>query len=131
MKSLKQFGYLLALFSGSIASATDAPVVTPLMLKELGDMPGKEALVITVAYPPGGRDPVHRHPAHAFVYVLEGSIVMQMKGEEPVTLHAGQVFYEKPGHVHVVGRNASDTQPAKFLVVLIKDKGAEAVLPAD
>jgi quercetin dioxygenase-like cupin family protein len=120
---------VLASFLLGVANAADAPVVTPLLLKDLVDIPGKEALVITVTYPPGGADPVHQHPAHAFVYVLEGSIVMQMKGDEPVTLHAGQVFYERPGHVHAVGRNASDTKPAKFLVVLIKDKGAEAVLP--
>ena len=120
---------ILASMLVGVANAAEPPVVAPLLLKELGDIPGKEALVITVAYPPGGADPVHRHPAHAFVYVLEGSIVMQMEGDAPVTLHAGQVFYEKPGQVHTVGRNASNTKPAKFLVVLIKDKGAEAVLP--
>jgi quercetin dioxygenase-like cupin family protein len=122
---------VLVSFLAGVVNATEAPVVTPLMLKELVDIPGKEALVITVVYPPGGEDPVHRHPGHAFVYVLEGSIVMQMKGDEPVTLRAGQVFYERPGHVHAVGRNASRTEPAKFLVVLIKDKDVDAVLPAD
>jgi quercetin dioxygenase-like cupin family protein len=127
---MKQILVLVSFLLGA-AHAADAPVVTPLLLKELADIPGKEALVITVTFQPGGADPVHQHPGHAFVYVLEGSIVMQMKGDEPVTLHAGQVFYEKPGHVHAVGRNASATKPAKFLVVMIKDKGAEAVLPAD
>jgi quercetin dioxygenase-like cupin family protein len=131
VNSFKQSGFLLALLGCAMANAADPPVVTPLMLKELIDIPGKEALVITVAFPPGGEDPVHRHPGHAFVYVLEGSIVMQMEGEAPVTLHPGQVFYERPNHVHAVGRNASRTQPAKFLVVLIKDKGADAVLPAN
>ena len=89
-------------------------VVTPLMTKELADMPGKEALMITVEYPPGSSDPVHRHNAHAFVYVLEGTIVMQLKGKQPVTLTAGQTFYEGPEDVHVVGRNASSTKPAKL-----------------
>jgi quercetin dioxygenase-like cupin family protein len=128
---MKKLFAVLTLLIAGMAHAADTPIVASLLMKDLADIPGKEVLVITVAYPPGGEDPVHRHPAHAFVYVLEGSIVMQMKGEEPVTLHPGQVFYEKPDHVHVVGRNASKTQPAKFLVVLIKDKGAEAVLPAD
>ena len=100
------------------------------MTKKLADIPGKEALMITVVYPPGGGDSVHRHNAEAFVYVLEGSVVMQLKGGQPVTLTPGQTFYEGRDDVHVVDRNASDTQPAKFLVLLIKDKGAPAVLPA-
>ena len=91
-----------------LAHAADSMVVTPLMLKELPDIPGKEALVITVVYPPGGADPIHRHDAHAFVYVLEGSIVMQLEGGQPVTLTPGQVFYEGPNDLHIVGRNASD-----------------------
>ena len=93
-------------------------------------MSGKEALMITVDYPPGGADPVHRHDAHAFVYVLEGSIVMQVRGGKEVTLTPGQTFYEGPNDVHIVGRNASNTKPAKFLVVLLKNKGVEPVLPA-
>ena len=105
-------------------------VVTPLMTKELADMPGKEALMITVEYPPGSKDAPHRHNAHAFVYVLEGTIVMQLKGKQPVTLTAGQTFYEGPGDVHVVGRNASSTKPARFLVLLLKDKGAPVLVPA-
>jgi quercetin dioxygenase-like cupin family protein len=104
--------------------------VTQLMTKELADLPGKEALMITVEYPPGGSDPVHRHNAHAFVYVLEGSIVMQLKGGKPVTLTPGQTFYEGPDDVHVVGRSASSTKPARFLVLLLKDKGAPVVVPA-
>ena len=104
--------------------------VTPLMTKALADMPGKEALMITVVYPPGGADPVHRHNAHAFVYVLEGTVVMQLKGQEPVTLTAGQTFYEGPDDVHVVGRSASTTKPAKILVVLLKNQGAPALVPA-
>jgi len=99
------------------------------MLKELGDIPGKEVLVLTVDFPPGAADPIHRHNAHAFVYVLEGSIVMQLKGAPEVTLTPGQVFYEGPSDLHVVGRNASQTKRAKFVVVMVKAKGADAVLP--
>ena len=105
-------------------------VVTPLMTKELADMPGKEALMITVEYPPGSKDAAHRHNAHAFVYVLEGSIVMQLKGGKPVTLTPGQTFYEGPEDVHVVGRNASSTKPAKFVVLLLKKQGAPVLVPA-
>ena len=79
---------------------------------------------------PAGSSAIHRHNAHAFVYVLEGSVVMQLKGGQQVTLTPGQSFYEGPNDVHVVDRNASDTKPAKFLVFLIKDKGAPAIMPA-
>jgi quercetin dioxygenase-like cupin family protein len=115
--------------AGGRLSAQEAKV-TPLMTKELADMPGKEALMITVEYPPGSKDAPHRHNAHAFVYVLEGTIVMQLKGKQPVTLTAGQTFYEGPEDVHVVGRNASSTKPARFLVLLLKDKGAPVLVPA-
>jgi quercetin dioxygenase-like cupin family protein len=101
------------------------------MLKELADIPGKEMLMITVDYPPGAVDPVHRHDAHAFVYVLQGSIVMQVRGGKEVTLVPGQTFYEGPNDVHTVGRNASATEPAKFVVVLLKKKGVDVVLPAE
>ena len=113
---------------GSQLSAQQA-VVTPLMTKELADVPGKEALMLLVEYPPGSSDRVHRHNADAFVYVLDGSIVMQVKGGKPVTLTPGQTFYEGPDDVHVVGRNASTTKPAKFVVLLVKQKGAPAVVP--
>ena len=103
--------------------------VTPLMTKELADIPGKEALMLTVVYPPGGADPVHRHNAHGFIYVLEGSVVMQVKGGKLVTLTAGQTFYEGPDDIHVVGRSASSTKPAKLLVLLLKNKGAPALVP--
>ena len=122
---------LLIPFVFGLAHAGDGKVVTPLMLKELPDIPGKEALVITVDFAPGAEDPVHRHDAHAFVYVLEGSIVMQLKGDQAVTLTPGQVFYEGPNDVHTVGRNASTTKPAKIMVVLVKNKGVDAVLPAN
>jgi quercetin dioxygenase-like cupin family protein len=105
--------------------------VTPLLSKDLTDFPGKEGLMITVEYPPGGSDPIHRHNAHAFVYVLEGSIVMQVKGGKEVTLTPGQTFYEGPSDIHVVGRNASQTEPAKFVVFLVKDKGAPVLVPAN
>jgi quercetin dioxygenase-like cupin family protein len=105
--------------------------VTPLLSKDLTNFPGKEGLMITVEYPPGGSDPIHRHNAHAFVYVLEGSIVMQVRGGKEVTLTPGQTFYEGPSDVHVVGRNASQTKPAKFVVFLVKDKGAPVLVPAN
>ena len=108
-----------------------APTVTSLMLKELTDIPGREALMITVEYAPGGSDPIHRHNAHAFVYVLEGSVVMQVRGGKEVTLTPGQVFYEGTDDVHIVGRNASGTKPAKFLVFLLKNKGAPVLVPAN
>ena len=105
--------------------------VTELMSKDLTSLPGKEGLMITVEYPPGSSDPIHRHNAHAFVYVLEGSIVMQVRGGKEVTLTPGQTFYEGPDDVHVVGRNASKTKPARFVVFLVKDKGAPVVTPAN
>jgi quercetin dioxygenase-like cupin family protein len=101
------------------------------MLKELADIPGKEMLMITVDYPPGAVDPVHRHDAHAFIYVLQGSIVMQVRGGKEVTLMPGQTFYEGPNDVHTVGRNASTTETAKFIVILLKKKGVDVVLPAE
>jgi len=105
------------------------PKVTPVMSKDLPEAPGKEVLMITVEYPPAGKDPIHRHNAHGFIYVLEGTIVMQVKGGKEVTLTPGQTWYEGPEDVHVVGRNASTTKPAKFLVFLFKDKGAPALVP--
>ena len=103
--------------------------VTPLFSKDLADFPGKEGLMITVEYPPGSTDPIHRHNAHGFIYVLEGSIVMQVRGGKEVTLTPGQTFYEGPDDVHVVGRNASQTKPAKFVVFFVKDKVAPIVVP--
>jgi quercetin dioxygenase-like cupin family protein len=106
------------------ALAAQDAIVGSLLSKDLVGVPGKELSVITVEYPVGGTDPVHTHHAQAVVYVLEGSIVMQVKGGEPVTLSPGQTFYEGPEDVHIVGRNASDTTPARFLVFLVKDKDA-------
>src|SRR5262249_33706247 len=114
-----------------VAGTSVAPEakVTSLMAKDLKECPGKEGMLIKVEYPPGSEDRVHRHNAHAFVYMLEGSVVMQLKGKDKVTLTPGQPWYEGPDDIHVVGRNASSTQPAKFLVFLIKDKGAPLVVP--
>ena len=127
---------LLFLITGTVAAqqpaGSHAPhaTVTPLMSKDLTELPGKEVLMITVDYPPGSVDPIHRHNARAFVYVLEGSIVMQVKGGKEVTLTPGQTFYEGPDDLHVVGMNASSTKPAKFIVLFIKDKGAPVLVPA-
>ena len=121
---------VLLLLTTTTAMAQEAKV-TPLMSKDLADFPGKEALMITVEHAPGGSSAIHRHNAHAFVYVLEGSVVMQLKGGDEVTLTPGQTFYEGPDDVHIVDRNASTTEPAKFLVVLIKDKGAPALVPGE
>src|SRR5262249_19351900 len=118
---------LLCLMSGT--AMAQEPKVTSLMSKDLAENPGKEVLMISVEHAPGGSNAIHRHNAHAFVYVLEGSVVMQLKGGQQVTLTPGQTFYEGPDDVHVVDRNASSTNPARFLVFLIKDKGAPAVVP--
>ncbi|UNK47920.1 cupin domain-containing protein [Lysobacter sp. S4-A87] len=130
-------GFLVAalFFSGSVGAhglhGSDAPppVVTPVMTQALPEYPGKEVLMITVEYPPGGADPVHRHDAHGFIYVLEGSIVMGVKGGKEVTLLPGQSFHEGPADLHTVGRNASKDKPAKFLVFLLKDAGKPALTP--
>ena len=129
IKTTGNFAGLVALaFRSTMA---EEPKVTSLMSKDLTESPGREALMITVEHAPGGSSAIHRHNAHAFVYVLEGSVIMQLKGGQQVTLTPGQTFYEGPDDVHVVDRNASGTNPAKFLVVLIKDKGAPAVVPVE
>src|SRR6185437_11842391 len=119
---------LAFLMSGTLM-AQEAKV-TELLSKDLTNIPGKEGLMIIVEYPPGSSDPIHRHNAHGFIYVLEGSIVMQVRGGKEMTLTPGQTFYEGPDDVHVVGRNASKTKPAKFVVFLVKDKGAPVLVPA-
>ena len=118
---------LLSLMTSTVLA--QQPDVAPVMLRELTDIPGKEVLMITVEYPPGGSDPVHRHDAHGFIYVLEGSVVMQVQGGKEETLTPGQTFYEGPDDVHVVGRNASTTRPATCLVLLVKAKGAPTLVP--
>jgi len=129
MKSPKLILALACLMSSTLL-AQEAKV-TDLMSKDLPNFPGKEGLMITVDYPPGSVDPIHRHNANAFVYVLEGTIVMQVRGGKEVTLTPGQTFYEGPNDVHVVGRNASKTKPAKFVVFLVKDKGAPVFVPTN
>lgn len=128
MASLKRLTLVLPLLVSGALMAQEAKVI-PLMSKDLAEFPGKEGLMITVVYPPGASDPIHRHNAHAFVYVLEGSIVMQVKDGKQVTLTPGQTFYEGPNDIHTVGRNASSTKPAKFLVFLVKDKNAPVLIP--
>ena len=132
MTSTKLILVLACLATGALATGAvvgNEPKVTQVLSKDLMDIPGKEGLMLTVEYPPGGSDPVHRHNADAFVYVLEGSIVMQVKGGKEVTLTPGQTFYEGPDDIHVVGRNASKTKPAKFVVMLVKDKGSPIFVP--
>ncbi|MGG2102695.1 cupin domain-containing protein [Stenotrophomonas sp. NRRL B-14846] len=133
MRSLPTLALLALLPLGSTAAAPAAaapePIVREVMTRALPDQPGKEALILTVEYPPGGADPVHRHDAHGFVYVLEGQIVMGVAGGPEVTLGPGEAFHEGPDDLHTVGRNASSTKPAKFVVFLIKDIGKPAVLP--
>ena len=120
---------LLALCLAAGATAADVATVTPLMTKDLIGIPGKEATMVTVEYEPGGSSAEHRHNAHTFVYVLEGSVTMQVKGGKEVTLGPGQTFYESPEDVHTVSKNASGTKPAKFLVFFVKEKGAPATAP--
>jgi quercetin dioxygenase-like cupin family protein len=127
------FACLLASAIASPAESAASPTttkVTPLTSKDLEGLPGKEGSLFLVEYPPGGSDPVHRHNASVFVYVLEGSVVMQARGGKEVTLSKGETFFESPEDIHVVGRNASQTAPAKFLAFFVKDKGAPVVFPA-
>ena len=117
--------------TAQVAHGAQEAKVTQLLSKDLTNLPGKEGLMVTVEYPPGSSDPIHRHNAHGFIYVLEGSIVMQVRGGKETTLTPGQTFYEGPDDVHVVGRNASQTKPAKFVVFFVKDKGAPLLVPAN
>ena len=120
---------LLTCLAAAVMQADDAKV-TPLMTKDLTGIAGKEGTMVTVEYPPGASSSEHRHNAHTFVYVLEGAVVMQVKGGKEVTLGPGQTFYESPEDIHTVSKNASNTKPAKFLVFFVKDKGAPPTVPA-
>ena len=120
---------LIALCLAAVATPADVATVTPLMTKDLIGIPGKEATMLTVEYKPGASSAEHRHNAHTFVYVLEGSVTMQVKGGKEVTLGPGQTFYESPDDIHTVSKNASGTKPAKFLVFFVKEKGAPATAP--
>ncbi|NHN88726.1 cupin domain-containing protein [Acetobacter conturbans] len=117
----------MGLYAPALLAATQ---VTPLLSHDLPGLPGKEGTMLTVDYPPGGSDPVHRHNASVFVYVLKGSIIMQVAGGLPVTLHEGQTFFEGPDDIHLVGRNASKTEPARFLAFFVKNKNAPFVFAA-
>lgn len=119
--------FLIALAAGS--SLAQQAKVNPLLTKDLAGLDGKEGVMLTVEYAPGASSTGHRHNAHTFVYVLEGTIVMQVKGGPEVTLGPGQTFYESPADIHTVSKNASATHPAKFLVVFVKEKGAPASVP--
>jgi quercetin dioxygenase-like cupin family protein len=127
MTIVKRVLVLVCLVTGTLV-AQDAKV-TELLSKDLPACPGKEGLMIAVEYRPGGSDPVHRHYADAFLYVLQGTVVMQVEGGKEVTLTPGQTFYEGPNDIHVVGRNASKAKPAKFVVFLVKKKGAPVLVP--
>jgi len=127
---------LLTLLCSDIVVADDlptapGPIVKPLMTEPLQGYPGKEVLMLSVEYPPGAVESVHRHDADAFVYVIEGSIVMGVKGSAPVTLNPGQTFHEGPNDIHTIGRNASKEKPARFAVFLLKDRDKPAVIPVD
>jgi quercetin dioxygenase-like cupin family protein len=119
---------LACLISGTLMA--QQAKVTQLMSKDLTECAGKQGLMVTVEYSPGSSDPIHRHNACGFIYVLEGSIVMQVRGGKETTLTPGQTFYEGPDDIHIVGRNASKTKPAKFLVFFVKEKDAPILVPA-
>ena len=117
---------LLVCFLGSAAHADPS---APLMTRDLAGIPGKEAVVLTVEVGPGQASKPHRHDANVFVYMLEGSLIMQVKGGASVTLHPGDTYYENPKDIHTVSQNASKTEPARFLVFIVKDKGAPVTRP--
>ena len=119
----------LSLLLCSLGSAAHADPLDPLMTRDLAGIPGKEAVVLTVEVGPGQASKPHRHDANVFVYVLEGSLIMQVKGGAPVTLHPGDTYYENPTDIHTVSQNASKTEPARFLVFIVKDKGAPVTRP--
>lgn len=136
MRIAHLLGLLALLCSGIVAAhdvtpAAPTPIVTPLRTERLPEYPGKEVLMLTVEYPPGAVESVHRHDADALVYVIEGSIVMGVAGSTPVTLNPGQTFHEGPNDVHTIGRNASKEKPARFVVFLLKDRDKPAVIPVD
>jgi quercetin dioxygenase-like cupin family protein len=113
----------------SVSHAADEAKVTPLMKRAFADIAGKEATLLTVEYAPGGSSKPHRHNAHTFVYVLEGSLVMQVQGGPAVTVGPGETFYESPSDIHAVSKNASSTKPAKFVVFMVKQAGAPPTVP--
>ena len=122
---------LLATAASFLGMTASADPTAPLLTRDLAGIPGKEAVMLTVEMGPGQASKPHRHDADVFVYVLEGSIVMQAQGQEAKTLKAGETFHENPSDVHLVSANASKTQPAKFLVFMVKDKGKPATRPVE
>jgi quercetin dioxygenase-like cupin family protein len=96
--------------------------VNELMARDLIGADGKEIRMLTVEYIGGGESLPHRHNAQVFVYVLNGSVRMQVQGSAPVTLGPGETFYEAPEDTHTVSANASQTKPARILVFIVKDK---------
>lgn len=122
---------LLLIGSFATSALAQDATVTPLVTKPLAGIAGKEGLMLTVEYPPGVATAAHRHNANTFVYVLEGSVVMQVRGGPELTLKAGDTFYESPSDIHSVSRNASASLPAKLLVLLVKDVGAAPTVPAN
>jgi quercetin dioxygenase-like cupin family protein len=127
MKNTAVLAFVLSLAAGTLVAQNDP--VRSLMSKDLAGGAGKELLMLSVEYSPGESSPAHMHHAQAMVYVLEGSIVMQAKGKAPVTLASGQTWYEGLDDVHLVSRNASDSAPAKYLVFMVKEKGAPILTP--
>jgi quercetin dioxygenase-like cupin family protein len=86
------------------------------------DFPSRDGLAVQavrVDYEPGGFSRVHRHPAGAYVYVIDGSVMFGLGGREPVLLNAGDSFYEPPGALHSVSRNASQDLPASFIAFFV------------
>lgn len=125
------FGSVMAVYAQTEAKGPSDTVIAPLMKKTLSGIAGKEGLMLTIEYAPGASSSKHRHNAHTFVYVLEGSIVMQVEGEQAVTVAAGQTFYESPRDIHAVSKNASATERAKFLVFMVKDEGKPILVPVE
>ena len=130
MKATTAIAVALMMSAATFAAENAPPAkVTPIMTRDLEGIAGKEMLVLMVEYAPGGVSQPHRHNASVFVYVLEGSVTMQVQGSAPVTLKSGETFFEAPGDVHVTSANASSSVPAKFLVYMVKDKGAPPSTP--
>jgi quercetin dioxygenase-like cupin family protein len=130
LKAMRLLGCIVTLLGAQVLSANEAKVA-PLLAKDLAGIAGKEGLMLTVELPPGHVSASHRHNASTFVYVLEGTVVMQVKGGQPVTLGPGETFFESPDDIHSVSKNASGTKPAKILVFMVKEKGAPPTVPAN
>ena len=121
---------LLLMLSGLNPFAS--PAEAQLLNVPLPTLPdNQEVLVLEVNLAPGQESPPHRHNAHVFVYVVDGQVNMQVKGGDLVTLSPGEMFYETPVDIHAVSQNASSTEPAKFLVHIIKTIGAQVSTPPE